>query len=494
MHALAIAMVKNESDIIEAFVRHNLAFVDLMVVIDNASSDGTRDILVALQREGLPIVVFDDPIFGYYQSEKMTHVYRKVAPVFQPDIILLLDADEFIHAPDRKSLEEAMTRVPAGSTALLSWRTHLPSPGVQVDSGRLLADPLGSMPARRRQEEPTYYKAVIRRAPSLDGLLVVDQGNHAVRIEGGPALPQVRLDGAELVHLPVRSVEQLSAKVINGWHAYLVKNRRRQQATAGFQWELLYQKFVRGDGISCDELCQSALDYAQQHRPTRNPVSDIVHDPVEGRYGSLRYLHLARTGALAKVALSAEAYLLQEPDAAKVARPAHAPQDLAPLAELIRQSGVHRISAVGEGMQWLAGLVESVPGLEVVLEEDPQLLLLPTQDLEVFARVAPHIAPHVTHSIVNWSPHRDPTAMRTALHAWREVGWEPNLLQTMGCRALSSYAAHRGSILVLQPTDPSRIDRSRAVAELLASLASAASTWPDPAPQQMRHPMQDMRV
>src|SRR6201997_4094062 len=101
MNTLAIAMIKNEADIVEAFVRHNLELLDLMVVIDNGSTHGNRGLPEALQREGLPLVVFDDPIFGYYQSEKVTHVYRKVVPVFNPELVWFLDADEFIHAPSR---------------------------------------------------------------------------------------------------------------------------------------------------------------------------------------------------------------------------------------------------------------------------------------------------------------------------------------------------------------------------------------------------------
>ncbi|MBQ1762801.1 MAG: glycosyltransferase family 2 protein, partial [Aquincola sp.] len=57
LSALALGMVKNEADIVEAFVRHNLHFVDLMVLLDNGSTDGTRDILEALQKEGLPLLV-----------------------------------------------------------------------------------------------------------------------------------------------------------------------------------------------------------------------------------------------------------------------------------------------------------------------------------------------------------------------------------------------------------------------------------------------------
>ena len=494
MNALAIAMVKNEADLIEAFVRHHLAFVDLMVVIDNASSDGTREILVALQREGLPVLVFDDPIFGYFQSEKMTHVYRKVVPIFQPEIVYLLDADEFLHAPSREALEQAMGQVAPGTMALLPWRTQVPTPGVPVDAAQALADPLAALPGRRRQEEPTYYKAVIRRDPAQDDRLVIEQGNHAVHLAGGGVVPTARLGGVALAHLPVRSVDQLSAKVVNGWHAYLVKNRHNVQATAGFQWQQLYEQLVRGAGIGDAALCQTALDYAQTTRPSRNPNDDVVHDPVPSRYGTLRYGHLARTGALAKVALSMESYLRQEALAEHPAPATARAQDLAPLVELVRQIGVTSVSALGEGLDWLPGLVDLLPGLRVSRGEPAELLLLPTDTLETFGSLATQLPDLATRCIVHWCPVRDPLAMRQALEAWYIAGWEPQLMQTMGCRALASYAAQRGSVLVLQPVDAARHERAERVRELLATLAATPSAWQDPAAQRIRHPMQDLRL
>ncbi len=70
IEALGIAMVKNEADVIEAFVRHNLAFMDALVIIDNDSVDGTREILVQLIQEGLPLVLFDDPMVAYFQAKR----------------------------------------------------------------------------------------------------------------------------------------------------------------------------------------------------------------------------------------------------------------------------------------------------------------------------------------------------------------------------------------------------------------------------------------
>ena len=127
--------------------------------------------------------MFDDPIFGYYQSEKITHVYRKVVPVFDPELVWFLDADEFIHAPSRARLDAAFATVPAGEVVLLPWRTHLPE--AQVDPARVLADPLGAMPDRRKREEPQVFKAVVRRNPRDDARLVIDQGNHNVHFADG---------------------------------------------------------------------------------------------------------------------------------------------------------------------------------------------------------------------------------------------------------------------------------------------------------------------
>ena len=45
---VGLAVVKNEADIIEAMIRHNLQFLDALVVVDNASADQTAQIVGAL--------------------------------------------------------------------------------------------------------------------------------------------------------------------------------------------------------------------------------------------------------------------------------------------------------------------------------------------------------------------------------------------------------------------------------------------------------------
>ena len=52
---VGLSMVRNESDVIETFVRHNLTLLDELHIIDHNSSDNTREILTLLKEEGLPL-------------------------------------------------------------------------------------------------------------------------------------------------------------------------------------------------------------------------------------------------------------------------------------------------------------------------------------------------------------------------------------------------------------------------------------------------------
>lgn len=94
---ITIGMVKNEADIIEAFVRHNLHYVDSIHLIENGSTDATPEILQRLQDEGLPLHIESDPTLRYNQSERTTKLYHKVLQ-HRPTFVIPLDADEFIQA------------------------------------------------------------------------------------------------------------------------------------------------------------------------------------------------------------------------------------------------------------------------------------------------------------------------------------------------------------------------------------------------------------
>jgi len=484
MNALAIAMVKNEADIVEAMVRHNLHYVDLMVVIDNASTDGTREILQALRAEGLPVLIFDDPVFGFFQSEKVSETYRRVVPVFQPELVYLLDADEFIRAPGRQALEQVLANLDPGAVALLPWLTHVPDPALA--EGDFRRDPLGGAPRRRAREEPTYPKAVIRRRASDDQRLRIEQGNHGVYWADGGRPPTVVVEGAAIAHLPVRSMGQLQAKVITGWMACLARNRGRVKAGEAFQWQQLYERIVRGAGLQGADLVSAALDYAQRPRAGRNLQTDTVADPTPAHYGVLRHLDLGRHDPLAKVALGFEQQLRTNAGDAGEER-----LDLAPLRSLMRACDVRSFATTPGGECWVQALMALEPQLQDPVDMGVDLLLAPALRADELPALLKSVPGVVRQRIFTWPEARcDGAQLDQQLQAWAAVGWEPDLMESMGARALASYAEQRNGLIVLRPAGAADAARAATVRSLLCALRDAPAPWPDPPLQQVQHPLQ----
>ena len=63
-----MTMIKNDGDIVEAFVRHHAMLFDHLVVLDHSSTDNTPAILRALQHEGLPLTVMRDESLSFQQG------------------------------------------------------------------------------------------------------------------------------------------------------------------------------------------------------------------------------------------------------------------------------------------------------------------------------------------------------------------------------------------------------------------------------------------
>jgi hypothetical protein len=344
---LGLSMVKNEQDVIEPFVRHNIRLLDRLVVLDNGSVDGTRTILAKLSEEFSNLVVIEDERFGYTQSEIMTSLLHKYQPAFAADYVLPLDADEFVGAADRAALLRELQQIPQGGSGLVSWATFVLTPEV-LDIGT--ADPLPRMVFRRRQEQgplpfrkcflrvdgakgvpskpgvpdaPGFgalgWKPGVPDAPGFGALgwkpdfgllgwnvcdLKIDQGNHSISSYSGRTLPVVDLSGLRLLHFPLRSREQFVAKTVVGWMAYLAKNPQAARADQGLHWLANYRLVTQEGALATQALCDSSLMYAQLPR-TVDWSTEVVQEPPQLKY-KRRYSDGSFPGALQLVARSWE--------------------------------------------------------------------------------------------------------------------------------------------------------------------------------------------
>lgn len=96
MKIVSFTMVNNESEIIESFVRYNFNFVDEMVIIDNGCTDNTIKIVRNLIAEGFKITIYDESLEAYNQYRLDNKYLNKIIEEIKPDIIVPLDADEFL--------------------------------------------------------------------------------------------------------------------------------------------------------------------------------------------------------------------------------------------------------------------------------------------------------------------------------------------------------------------------------------------------------------
>ena len=188
----AIAMVKNEADIIESTVRHLVnQGVENFLVMDNGSDDGTRGILESLAREIPGFHVGTDSEPAHYQGAKMTllaDAVRRAGATW----VVPFDADEYWYGVDA-TLIEVLNRTRA---RVLEAQIHnvLPSAdgGWQVD------------------DQPQYLtKVAFRTYP----LITMGEGNHDV------ARPGEWSAELSILHVPLRSFDQFSRKLRNGAQA-----------------------------------------------------------------------------------------------------------------------------------------------------------------------------------------------------------------------------------------------------------------------------------
>lgn len=219
---VAISMVKNEMDVIESFVRHTLGFADLLIVADHKSTDQTRGILEKLCDEGLPLFVEDVRTATYEQADVMTHLLWEAADAYEADLVVPLDADEFLVPTGGASCRAVLEQLPTDDVRSVHWHLYASSwqDGAPADLFRL------AQPLYRNAEPIEGQKVIVGGALVRRDHVRLSQGNHQIgrRTETeeswthGPFL-----DAIEIAHFFWRSPEQIQSKYAVAWPNIVAK-------------------------------------------------------------------------------------------------------------------------------------------------------------------------------------------------------------------------------------------------------------------------------
>jgi hypothetical protein len=206
-------LVRDEADVVDAQIAYHLdAGVDFVVATDNASTDGTTEILERYERAGHLRLVHERRN-DMRQGEWVTRMARMAATQLHADWVLHADADEFWW-PRGGSLKEILATVPARYGVVRGcWRHFLPRP----DDGGFFAERMTvrlAAPAHPGAKETIFHahQKVAHRAHSL---VEIEPGNHNAE---APGLEPLRAwHPLEVLHFSFRSVDQIARKARGGW-------------------------------------------------------------------------------------------------------------------------------------------------------------------------------------------------------------------------------------------------------------------------------------
>ena len=297
-----LAMVRNEADIIETFVRYNLKFLDEMIIVLHSPLDDTPRIVEQLRAEGLPIVIEHNHELGFSKAEWMNKVARDVLAAKRADFMFMLDADEFIKSPSRAYLNEAINSIPVGATAALRWESYVPTP----DDPGVERNVIKRIQYRCAKESSPIYKVTVCKRFAEDSSLTIADGNHAVFCGQGSSqrhVTHVAFRGVSLAYFPVRSEAQLVSKALIGiWSRWLEKGSVDKSMNVSTHWLHFYQDLMNGGHISSERLRDIALDYqCVQQRSGGAADTRLIHDPLPVDF-ELKYTSEKDVSSLSNIA------------------------------------------------------------------------------------------------------------------------------------------------------------------------------------------------
>lgn len=203
-------MVNNESEIIESFIRYNYNFLDQMIIIDNGCTDSTIQIIRNLIKEGFNITVFDESLEAYNQYRLDNKYLNKIINDYNPDLILPLDADEFLTGKDNP--RDLLEKLSLDCVYYITWRWYVMTKNDDTNEFFIPKKMQYCLtrPAWNYSDGTPVTKTIIPAKYYKKMGLTLSMGHHTVF--GNDKVKIVNLDNIQLAHYRAISEQQLIYK------------------------------------------------------------------------------------------------------------------------------------------------------------------------------------------------------------------------------------------------------------------------------------------
>lgn len=283
MKLLLLAIVGNESDIIESFVRHNVPLFDRTLIVDDDSTDGTTEILCRLKDEGydLEIESLDNPTRPH--AKIINSRYLGLLRENSFDFVIVLEPDEFIKCSDKEEFKSSFRRL----DTKYYFRVEDYVYGQNDGSDR--SDPVKGMVRRKRTS--VGRKIVLPNIGPLSRRMHLKSENCDFAVPGHPfdfsPLPM------PIAKFPVRSMRQFEKRMTMEWLTHIARGEVEKNIFKGSAWSAIGEK-LRTAALTDRDLTLISYHYRDPGNAKIDAAKamdslDLVDDPLERNYGSLKW-------------------------------------------------------------------------------------------------------------------------------------------------------------------------------------------------------------
>ena len=286
MKIVSISTIKNEADIIESFVRYHLNIVDLMIILDNGSTDDTSNILNGLINEGLPIKVILDTDKYFEPKEKYNFLLDKAINEFDADIICPIDADEFIVCDDSNNPRKYIEEIPDDVYFTAMWKTYVPT---KNDDETELFTP-SRIKYVRDQSFERDGKVILTKELVKKYNAVLSIGNHKLEIpkKYRKQVNNIKENNLKIAHIPLRTIKQTMSKVLTNYPNSLA--RKVVNKNNSHHYTVMFKKIKENGKLNMEDVTDFATQYSLRHNKgfeddfNREINVSLIKDPINLNY------------------------------------------------------------------------------------------------------------------------------------------------------------------------------------------------------------------
>jgi hypothetical protein len=277
LSVVCLSMIRNEVDIIGAFLEAADHLFDSLTIVDMQSTDGTREVIQKFKLQKCRLTVYNFAIKAKYQAQIMRTLAQKAAKD-GADWIFLLDADEFLDMDGRNELEEYLKGV-RSDFMYMPWINLVPERYGSYSDFDVNQHFYWSGRASK------YSKVAVSGGYILKNPgFVIGNGNHRVSASAVAQPERPPTPGLALLHVPVRSPERTRYKAENA--ISLQANKHNQNEGEGSHHAMILELLsLRGVGdhilnavaadYGCDTYFGEELDPEELGWPRKGlPFSD----------------------------------------------------------------------------------------------------------------------------------------------------------------------------------------------------------------------------